>query len=246
MRKIQQFAFLGAFLALAAVPRAWAQPWVSFDDNTRYLALGDSLSAGYAAHPATQGFAYQVYQSGTIDSINNLLFCDAAVPNAQSSDVLHYQVPQAHLFFAATGKDYRKVLTLTVGGNDAFTVVGPNGQITGDVNAMLLAFGANLGAILTSLVTQFPDAKIFVGNLYDPELPIPGEPLLVNAMNGVIAQVSGGFAGHVVLVDIHTAFEGRHGLLLSERHGSAPDQVHPTNAGYQVMAKAFEDAIRQN
>ncbi|MCU1338299.1 MAG: hypothetical protein JWO19_3880 [Bryobacterales bacterium] len=249
MNKIQRIAIITALgvLALAGAPPAWAQPWVSFDDNTRYLALGDSLSAGYAAKPVTQGFAFQVYQGGSIDNLNNLLFCDAAVPNAQSSDVLHYQVPQAHLFFADTGKTYRKVVTLTVGGNDAFTVVGAGGQINpGAVLTMLQTYAANLGAILGSLIAQNPDVKIYVGNMYDPKLPVPGEDVLVGLMNQATANVVSLFPGNVVLVDIHAAFLGRSGLLLIEKHGAAPDQIHPTNAGYQVMAKAFENAIRAN
>ncbi|MEK7759734.1 MAG: hypothetical protein AAB304_09040 [Pseudomonadota bacterium] len=33
-------------------------------------------------------------------------------------------------------------------------------------------------------------------------------------------------------------------LLLIERPGAATDEVHPTNAGYEVMAQAFE-AVNQ-
>ncbi len=236
-----------ALAIAAAIPAAWAQPWVSFDNNTRYLALGDSLSAGYAAKPATQGFVYRVYQSGAVDNLNNLLFCDAAVPNTTSAEVLHYQVPQVPFFFKETGQTYRKIVTLTVGGNDAFTVVGPGGQIDpGAVLAMLQAYAANLGTILGTLVSEFPDLRIYVGNLYDPRLPIPGEEVLVNLMNQTTAAVVAAFPNNAVLVDIHAAFDGRSGLLLLEKHGSAPDQIHPTDAGYGVMAKAFEDAIRGN
>ena len=118
-----------AIFAFAAVPTAWGQPWVSFDDNTRYLALGDSLSAGFEAKPVTQGFVYQLYQGGVIDNLNNLLFCTEAVPNATSTDVLNYQIPQVHLFFKDTGKSYRKVVTLTVGGNDVLSLLKPDGTI---------------------------------------------------------------------------------------------------------------------
>jgi lysophospholipase L1-like esterase len=76
-------------VSLGAGPMAWAQSWTSFDNNTRYLALGDSLSAGYEAKPVTQGFVYQLYQGGVIDSLNNLLFCTEAVPNATSTGVRH-------------------------------------------------------------------------------------------------------------------------------------------------------------
>jgi len=82
---------------------AHAQYWVSFADDTRYMALGDSLSAGYGARRATQGFVYGLYQSGGIDNLNNTLSCDAGGPGVKSADVLAYQVPQVGLFFSDTG-----------------------------------------------------------------------------------------------------------------------------------------------
>ncbi len=109
-------------VGLLVTAPASAQYWTSFADNTRYMALGDSLSAGYGAHPATQGFVYQLYQSRAIDKVNNLLLCNVGVPNAMSADVLAYQVPMVPLFFAETGATYRKVITLTVGGNDLFQI----------------------------------------------------------------------------------------------------------------------------
>lgn len=232
-----------ALLSLTMSIGVSAQPWVSFDDNTRYLALGDSLSAGYAAKPTTQGFVFRLYQSGTIDNLNNLLFTAAAVPNAMSSDVLNYQVPQVPLFFKNTGKPYRKVVTLTVGGNDAYSVVGPTGAI--DFNAipgMLNTYGSNLATILATL-TAPGDVRVYVGNLYNPRLPIQGADQLVGIMNQITASVVGVFGSKAVLVDLYTAFQGRDGLLLIEKHGSAPDQIHPTDAGYGVIAGAFKDAI---
>jgi lysophospholipase L1-like esterase len=44
--------------------------------------------------------------------------------------------------------------------------------------------------------------------------------------------------------DVFTAFQGRNGLLLVERHGADGFEVHPTTAGYRVMAKAFTAAAR--
>lgn len=230
-------AVLGLVVLLMA-PAAWAQSWVSFDDHTRYMALGDSLSAGYAAHPATQGFVYQLYQSGVIDNMNHTLFCDAGVPGALSQDVLAYQVPQVGLFFSNTGTPYRKVITLTVGGNDLIQIIAG-----ADANEVITQLAGNLAAILGTLATKFPDAHVYVANQYDPRLGVPGEALLIATVNQVIAQVVGLFPTATV-VDIFSAFDGRSGLLLVEKRGAEPDQIHPTDAGYGVMAKAFADAIR--
>jgi lysophospholipase L1-like esterase len=216
---------------------AHAQYWVSFANDTRYMALGDSLSAGYGAHPATQGFVYGLYQSGVIDSVNNTLFCDIGVPNATSGDILTHQVPQVALFFADTGIAYRQVITLTVGGNDLLQIFGG-----ADPTAVLNTLAANLSAILGNLAGTFPLARIYVANLYDPALGLPGEAGAIAAANALIAQVVGSIPS-ATLVDVFSAFQGRSGLLLAERKGAEQLQVHPTNAGYQVMQKTFADAI---
>jgi lysophospholipase L1-like esterase len=237
---------LGVLLAvlIMSMPTAWAQYWVSFEDNTRYLALGDSLSAGYGAHPATNGFVYQLYQSGAIDNINNLLLDNIGVVNATSKDVLDHQLPLGALFFSDTGKEYRKVITLTIGGNDMTKIL-----TGGDPTAVLTAFSANLYLILYNLTNDFPDAQIFVANQYNPLLSVPGftEPelaLLINTLNEAIEQTTLMFSQQVTMVDVFSAFEGRKGLLLIEKKDAAVDQVHPSNAGYQVITKAFADAIR--
>jgi lysophospholipase L1-like esterase len=245
VRQIASSAVLALFVSITSIAIP-AQPWTSLDNNTRYLALGDSLSAGYAALPVTQGFVFRLYQSGTIDNIGNLHFCAAAVPGAKSADVLQYQIPQVPLFFKNTGKTYRKVVTLTVGGNDLFSVIGPTGAIdSAGIPGMLASYGNNLAATLANL-TEAPDVRVYVGNLYDPRLPIPNSDLLILAMNQITANVASSFPEKVKLVDLYAEFQGKKGLLLNERQGAAPDEVHPTNAGYGVIAAAFKDAILKN
>ncbi|MBI3471802.1 MAG: SGNH/GDSL hydrolase family protein [Candidatus Solibacter usitatus] len=226
-------------LVVTALPLS-AQYWTSFENNTRYLALGDSISASYGAKPVTQGFTHQLYQSGVFDNTNNLIFCSLAVPNALSADVLGYQAPMARLCFAPTGVPYPKFVTLSVGGNDAFLVLEQ-----GAPPAVVFAnLAANLTNIIGTLRAQFPGVKIYIMNYWDPKLPIPGERGLVLALNFTIGAVVAGFLSNdVVLVDVFSAFEGRDGLLLIERNGSSPLQIHPTNAGYQVIAAAFTKAI---
>ena len=231
---------LALTMLVMTVPSTSEQYWVTFDDHTRYLALGDSLTAGYAAHPATQGFAYQLYQSGVFDNVNHTLFCNAAVPGALSSDVLTYQVPQVSRFFPETSMPYRKAITITLGGNDMMQILlGANPVV------VIQSIGQNLYSTLDALVASYPDARIYVANQYDPMLPFQGGAELVEALNDTFEDVVQAFQPNVVLVDIHSAFQGKSGLLLNERMGAEIFQIHPTNAGYNVMAKAFADAIRQ-
>ncbi len=203
-------------------------PW-QFDGHTRYMALGDSIAAGYGALPATQGYVYLLYQEGAFDTVPDMLFCNAAVPGATSRDVLDYQVPQVSLF-------HPNVITLTVGGNDLLAIM------TGADPAQVMSnFAINFQQILYKLRTTLPDARIYVSNQYSvPE--IAGSDQIVPVFNNIVSQIAQAFG--VTVVDVYSAFDGRKGLLLIERHDAAPDQVHPTNAGYRAIADAFEAAIQ--
>ena len=217
------------FSLAMATPAAADLPW-QFDNNTRYMALGDSLVAGYGAVPATQGYVYLLYKEGAFDKVTNTLLSNAGVPGVTSRQVLEHQVPQAIEAFRPT------VITLTVGGNDLLRILKG-----ADAGQVLSEFQANFTLILQSLRTALPNARIVVSNLYTiPQ--IPGADQVVPVFNQIVASVASAF--NLPVADVYSAFQGRHGLLLIERPGAAPDEVHPTNAGYHVMAQAFEAAIR--
>lgn len=205
-------------------------PWQS-DEHTRYMALGDSLVAGYGAIPATEGYVYLLYRSGAFDTVANTIFCNAGVPGATSSDVLAHQVPQAITRFRPD------VITITVGGNDLWRIMEG-----ADPATVLQEFQNNLVQILTALRTapELQNTKIYVSNLYCiPQ--IPASEVVVPMFNQIVAGVAANFG--VPVADVYSAFKGNNGLLLIERNGAGPYQIHPSNAGYRVMAKAFEDVI---
>ena len=214
---------------------AHADPPAALADNTRYLAMGDSLTAGYGAMPATEGYAYLLYKQGVYDSIPNTLFANVAIPGATSQHVLDFQVP-----LATQAGFHPDVITMTVGGNDLFTILGG-----ADPTTVILGFQANLVAILSTLCVALPDTRIYVGNLYVIQnFPVPVETA-VQYFNQTVAGVAA-FAnatacgGRVKVADVYSAFLGsQEGLLLINRHGAGPAEAHPTNAGYRAMAKAF-------
>jgi lysophospholipase L1-like esterase len=221
-----------AALVLSAAVQA-QQPW-TLSDNLRYLAMGDSLTAGYGATPVTNGYAYGLYQQGAYDSMNNTIFANAAVPGATSQQVLNYQVPQATQIFQP------HVITMTVGGNDLLAIL--QGANPGQV---LQGFQNNLSMILMQLCSGLPSVRIYVANLYSiHDFPVPTDPA-VDAFNQVVAGVAafanGTFCGgRVKVADVHAAFAGaQQGLLLINRKNAGPFEVHPTNAGYRAMTQAF-------
>ena len=224
----------------AVMPAAAELPW-QFAEHTRYMALGDSLTAGYGAIPQTNGYAYVLYKTGAVDTVPNTLFTNAAVPGVASGDVMNYQVPQAALFRP-------DVVTLTVGGNDLLTI------LTGaDPATVLTQYGGNLSNILAGLCMSVPDVQILVGNLYTVPLPIPQEvDAVVGAFNDVVefvvSQVNGasqmmGWGCGIGVADLYSAIQGQSGLLLIERNQANLLEIHPTNAGYKAIAKAFREAM---
>ncbi len=230
---MKKFMMLVVTLCLMVPAAVRAElPW-QFDEHTRYMAMGDSLAAGYGAIPATEGYVYLLYRSGAFDTIPNTLFCNAGIPGATSSDLLAYQVPQAI-------RDFRPgVITITVGGNDLWRIMEG-----ADPATVLQEFQTNLVQIFLALRTApgLENAKIYISNLYSiPE--IPASEVVVPIFNQIVAGVAANFG--VAVADVHSAFKGKNGLLLVERNGAEPYQIHPTNAGYRAMARAFEDVIQK-
>ena len=148
--------------ALAATPALAQSPQLS-DTAVRYMALGDSIAAGYKAQPTTQGYAFLLYQNGAFAPMALTRFNDIAAVGATSEDVLMYQVPQA-LIPAARGGFQPQHITLTVGGNDlaaiyryALTHTPQETQVF--VQATLFSYTQNLTLILAQLTTYLPAAS---------------------------------------------------------------------------------------
>src|SRR3989304_6682173 len=90
--------------ALAPPSVSLAQPpGVHADDATRYLALGDSIAAGYKVVPVTQAYPYLLYQDGVFDHIPSTLFCNAPGPGAPSKTGRPHRGPQGPFPPAAGG-----------------------------------------------------------------------------------------------------------------------------------------------
>jgi lysophospholipase L1-like esterase len=245
---------VASIVVFMAVVNAPAGAQVVANDATRYMAMGDSIAAGFKAQPATNGYPFLLYQNGAFDRISHTVFNDIAAVGATSDDVLKFQVPQV-VISAERGAFVPQFITLTVGGNDIAAIRGllatnPTPlELQAFIAQTLMSYADNLTAILQQLIGALPTSKIFVGNQYIvPELEalFPGGAAVVEAFNEATAGVVGAFPGHAYLVDVHGAFLDRNGLLLIERHGASQFEVHLTNAGHRAMATAFAEVIEEN
>ena len=84
----------------------------------RHLAMGDCLSAGYGAVPATQGFSYLLFTGGVFNRAPVTPFANAADPGVSSRQVMKCPVSQATDAFRP------HVITLVVGGKDLLRIPG--------------------------------------------------------------------------------------------------------------------------
>jgi hypothetical protein len=110
---------------------------------------------------------------------------------------------------------------------------------------VLAAFQGNLVAILMQLCLSLPEARLYVGNLYAiRDFPVATEQVVL-AFNQVVAGVAGFVNGNactnrIKVADLYAEFSGpQDGLLLINRNGAGQFEIHPTNAGYRAIAKAF-------
>lgn len=245
------FGWVGmlALAAILAAPAAAQSPQQFAADATRYMALGDSISAGYKAMPVTAGYAYRLYTNGVFDRIPHTLFANISAPGATSADVLHYQVPQALM---PTGL-HPQYITLTVGGNDLLSILAylnthslPETMVF--AHGVLNAYASNLTAILGQLSAGLPQAKIFVANQYplpQIEAAVPIATEVIGQLNMIVDQVVAQFPNAYV-VDVHSAFGTMTNLVEGDRPYASAYEVHPTNVGHRVIERAFAEVIAQN
>lgn len=221
-RRWRLISSLAAYRAARTGPEVAAEPAAR---QTRYMALGDSLAAGYGAIPATAGYVYRLYLSEVVGAVRDVLFSNAGVPGATSAQVLRHQVPLAVEAFRPD------VVTVTVGGNDLLRVLSG-----ADPGVVLAEFRANFTELLARLRSGLPGARVVASNLYKvPE--IAGSESLVPMFNALVARIAQEYG--IAVADIYSAFCGRSGLLATVHRGGGEFEVHPSNAGHQAIADAF-------
>ncbi|MEO8633446.1 MAG: GDSL-type esterase/lipase family protein [Chloroflexota bacterium] len=191
----------------------------------RYVAIGASDAVGVGAtDPATGSWPARVAK---------LMPPGSAFVNLGVSGSIALQARTAQLPGALAQRP--TVVSIWLAVNDMNATIEP------------ASFASDLGAIVDALVTG-TDAKVFVGNVPDLR-PVPAYATadkaalfaLISAYNAGIGAIAAKHPGRVVAVDLFT--------------GSAPlvstitvsgDGFHPSDAGYQLIADRFADAMRSS
>jgi acyl-CoA thioesterase I len=233
-----------------------------------YLALGDSLAVGEGAtNPKELGYV------GRLDEFLELNLTNLAVRGETSSTFinrgknLHTQLAAALSTITESDKKEVKLVTLDIGGDDLFNLLGgpcsdPASQYCKTAFAgALQTFASNYTFILQKLTDalgdDFPHERILVMTYYNPfngtdspfEKPVDqallGTDLTIDCtanltdstkvgLNDLIACIGESFG--VTVVDVYPLFKGQALVLTHILKGD----IHPNNAGYAVIANAFE------
>lgn len=210
-----------------------------------YLALGDSLAAGYQpgqGDDPTGGYVGHVrdalQQSAPKTSLVNLACSGETTSSMVEGGKCAYdegsQLAEAVDFLHAHAR-FTRLVTLDIGANDV-AKCGAQGLPPACVQGGLGSVAANLPVILGQLRAAAPGVPIVVLNYYDPFLAAwltgpAGQALaqqsvpLLGVLNGIIADATGAVGGSVA--DVAGAFHSTDFTLVSvpSLGGSVPRNV---------------------
>ena len=225
------------------------------DQTIDYLALGDSLAAGQT--PDKQlGKGYTDYIGNQLNKIGMLASFDKrfSIPGYTTSNILNdiqtnVAKPDSNgiMVDIQSAIQNAELITIDAGANDLLQQIGIN-QTTGEVTVnqqkvadTLKSVGENTAKILTQIKTLNPRADIYLMGYYNPfpHMPIQYQaqllPLL-DLLNKTISDV--GTALNVTFVPTADSIARNATGYLPN-----PQDIHPNQAGYLVLANDFWKAI---
>ena len=228
----------------------------------RYLALGDSVAVGVGAtNPRLSGYVALVRDAlatrlgrGDVSRVTPAIDAtNLAVGGETTASLIQDGQLARAVDLLERGDDAsRQVITLTIGGNDAVTLLrvcgaNPESQPTAGCRA---AADATLGTLHTNLITILsrlrqaagPDALIVVSTYYNS---LQNPSCLVNQLASLAAPIVGRL--NAVIEDAAAAVEDvRVADVATAGIGPADlraDCLHPNDSGYARIADAFLEAV---
>lgn len=241
----------------------------------RYIALGDSYAYGIgASDPTTHGYVGQFTASLTAAAHTTVTALDLADPGATSADLIgdyathgsqgESQLARAVQLLSGGGVN---LVTLDIGGNDILRFLD-QGQpcakaIASDTclaavqDALRRDTSVNLPQIITALVTAAKAGTQIIVLTYPNPYAVGTNSIIEQRTNAAVQGLNTIITGAVAAaqpaattrgvtlttVDLFPLFAGRAGTL-THILDAEPD-VHPTDAGYTVIAQAITAAYRR-
>jgi lysophospholipase L1-like esterase len=230
----------------------WAQtsaavrPYAPTGPGDVYVALGDSLAAGFTVDQPEDAYVARI--AATLQHDQPIEVRNFAVPGETSASLLRRQLPQALAYLKeqrAAGKRVSPI-TLDIGGNDAQAVQAASNELR---RQTIDAIEANIGSILDQLLDATSStfgqrtADIAIMTYYNP---YPGDPADQTSRAYWSAQLNtaitrAAMARGVAVADVAGAFAG--GKVYRYTYIAAGD-VHANSDGHALIAEQFMQALR--
>lgn len=203
-----------------------------------YVSLGDSLAVGVgASDPVERGYAPLYRNALERETGRDVQLVQLGISGETSASFIGDYPGESQLSRAekALRRNPGATVTLSLGGNDLMR--------TGDASdaareAAIVAYGRNLDFILETLnAASDPAPRTTVLAYYNPA---PGSftDRWVGRLNAEVRAVAEGNNVRVAAGD--RAFRDHEAEYT--RHDRYPWDIHPTDAGYEALARAFIEA----
>lgn len=258
-------------LVLAVLPAGWSVRSASaasvVSPKSYYLALGDSLAFGYQPNfDWSHGYAQDLYANlrthGATSSVNYGCAGETAYTFIHGGCPYHNFL-MLHNYYSGTqlsaAVNFIKAhpgkvspVTIDIGANDLKSLINTSTCAVSDYTGPLATFDSNFKYILTQLASALAGkGTIVVMNYYDPyQNSCPNTVPLVQTFNSHIASDSAAVASAqstvIPVADVFTAFGGPaspNSTICSDTWMcSSYNDIHANDAGYSVIAGAFESA----
>jgi lysophospholipase L1-like esterase len=221
------------------------QAYAPLGQGDVYVALGDSLAAGFIVNQPADAYVAQI--ATALRGVAPVEVRNFAVPGETSASFLRRQVPSAVKYIQEQRDAGKRVspITLDIGGNDARAA--ERGTIE-QRQQTIAAIEANIGTALDQLLAATKDnngqrtADIAIMTYYNP---FPGDPTdqrspayWSNKLNEAITR-SASTRG-VAVADVAGAFEG--GKVYRYTYIASGD-IHANSDGHRLIAERFLAAL---
>lgn len=240
-----------------------APPATATSGRLTYIALGDSLSAGFGASNASETAFVPLVRESLGDNHDLMNLGHGGDTSADLID--HGHLKEAIDAIAEGNGDEVALVTLEIGGNDllrlyvgvVLTGICPDAttalnkpECTEPLAEALAEFDTILGQTLDQLLDADPSLRILLLTLYNP-LPefLPARSVAALSLEGLAdSQFPEGLndiiRNHanqrdIPIVELYEPFEDRASELISG------DFIHPNDAGYRVMADAVIATLQE-
>lgn len=196
-----------------------------------YLALGNSITAGYGV--GSRNFAF-LYYSYLLSFNPNLRYINYGINGLTTGGLASLLMTNGNLKNLAIQAE---VISITIGSNDLLHVAVSILQGTRVNISVTLSIERNLDLIGTQIRHLNPRALVKVGTIYNP---LPAGPYhqysgqaqaLIARTNKIFVQWAKRYGFNVVHID--KAFQGRERLVIG------PDHFHPNLLGHQIIANEY-------